>query len=219
MKVGLFLNSFNFNNHKDIVDAVPDKGFKRFLFILSNHFFNLISLNLVFLLSCMPIITIPAALFALTNVVMVLYHTGTYSFYNDYFLEFKNKFFLIIIPVFLLALFPISVVLWFFIFGYSNLGIGVGIILVPFSFLALIYFMFLTAVNKNSTTENMKKSLLMVFRNLSTSIKLVFTPLSLYFLGIHLLPFTLIPTIFVLFSVGQLFVCFLLEGIIKPLSS
>lgn len=213
------MNSFYFNNKKDAIDAVPDKGFKRYLFIFSNHLFNLISLNLIFLLSCIPFITIPAALIALTKVIMIIYHTGTCSIYRDYWLEFKKSFFQRIIPVFLLMFFPISVVAWFFIFGYSNFGIGVGIILVPFSYLVLTSFIFLTAANEHTITKNLKKSLLMIFGNLKTSLKLILVPIMLYFLNFYYLPYTLIPTIFILFSAGQLFACYLLEENIKPLSS
>lgn len=211
------MNLFNDNNKnkRDLIDAVPNKGFKRYLFILSNHFFKLISLNLLFLFTCLPIITIPAAIFALTKVVMILYHTGTCSIYADYWMEFKKGFFQRIIPVFLLIFFPISISAWFFILGYSNFGIGIGIILIPVCYLMLSYFIPLTVSNELTINKNLKESFLMIFSNWRKSFKLIIAPILLYIFSLYSLPYTAIPGLFIVFSAGQLFACYILEENIK----
>lgn len=213
------MNLFNKNNSenkKDLIDGVPKEGFKRYLFILSNHFFNLMTLNLLFLFTCLPIITIPASIFALTKVTMILYHTGTCSLYSDYWMEFKRDFFKRIIVVFLLIFSPISMSAWFFILGYSSIGIGVGIILLPVYYLTLTYFIPLAASNEETISKNIKESFLVVLNNWKRSLRLLFVPILLYTLSFYFLPYTAIIGIFILFSAGQLFVCYTLENIIKP---
>lgn len=207
------MNIFNddYNKKRDVTDAVPNRGFKRYLFILSNHFFRLMSLNLLFLLFCLPIFTIPASLCALTKVLMILYHTGTCSPYQDFWSEFKQKFLGRLLAVFLLFFFPLSASYWFFILGYSSFGVGVGILLFPVCYLTLSYFIALSVSSKSTTTENVIKAFFLVFRNWRESLKLLLVPILLYILSIYYLSYTVILVIFILFSAGQLALCAILE--------
>lgn len=200
----------NHNNKTDITDAVPNRGFKRYLFILSNHFFRLMSLNLLFLLFCLPIFTIPASLCALTKVLMILYHTGTCSPYEDFWAEFKQKFVGRLLFVFLLCFFPLSVSYWCFLLGYSSFGVGVGIVLFPVCYLTLCYFIALSVSSKNTTTENVIKAFFLVFRNWRESLKLLLVPILSYILSLYYLSYTVILVIFILFSAGQLALCAIL---------
>lgn len=201
----------DYNNKTDITDPVPNQGFKRYLFILSNHFFRLLSLNLLFLLFCLPILTIPASLCALTKVLMILYHTGTCYPFQDFWAEFKQKFLGRLLSVFLLCFFPFSVCFWFFILGYSSFGVGVGIVLFPVCYLTLSYFIALSVSSKDTVTKNVRKAFFLVFRNWRESLKLLLVPILPYILSLYYLPYTIIPVIFILFSAGQLALCAILE--------
>ena len=68
------------------------KGFKLFFHILKNHFFTLIFLNLVFIITCIPIITIGSASKAMAKVTMNIVRDNDFEIFRSYFMEFKNNF-------------------------------------------------------------------------------------------------------------------------------
>jgi uncharacterized membrane protein YesL len=71
----------------------PKKGIARFLFLAYTHFAKLIGLNMLFLLFCIPVITIPAAVSGLNRVCVLLVREGTCSVWSDFIKEFKCSFF------------------------------------------------------------------------------------------------------------------------------
>jgi len=212
------MNMFNdnFSNKPDLTEPVPDKGIKRYLFILTNHFFRLMSLNMIFLLFCLPLFTIPASLCALTRVLMILYHTGTCSPWEDFWAGFKQQFLGRLMTIFLLFFFPFSTCAWFFALGYSSFGVGVGILLFPVSYLTLFYFVALSASGENTVSENIKKAFLLVFNNWQASLKLLLVPILVYAFCLYYILYTLIFCIFILFAAGQLSLCAILEKTVKP---
>ena len=70
----------------------PVSGFRRFRFIFVNHFRKLIMANLLFLLFCIPIVTIPASLCGLNMVCAQLMKTGKCFLVQDFLDGFKRRF-------------------------------------------------------------------------------------------------------------------------------
>lgn len=70
----------------------PEKGAARFSFLAYTHFAKLVGLNLLFLLFCIPVVTIPAALSGLSRVNMLLTREGTAGVWRDFSGEFKSSF-------------------------------------------------------------------------------------------------------------------------------
>lgn len=70
----------------------PDKGAARFFFLAYTHFAKLVGLNMLFLLFCVPVITIPAALSGISRVNMLLVRQGTSNVWGDFIGEFKSSF-------------------------------------------------------------------------------------------------------------------------------
>ena len=65
---------------------------RKYGFICASHFGRLVLLNLLFILFCLPIITIPAAICGLSRVLLKLIREG-YSFeWKAYFKELKSDF-------------------------------------------------------------------------------------------------------------------------------
>ena len=58
-------------------DAPQKKGFARYFEILWREFFPLIKLNLLFIISCLPIVTIPAALTAMNRITVTMVRDRT----------------------------------------------------------------------------------------------------------------------------------------------
>jgi len=71
----------------------PEKGAARFFFLLTANFSKLAVLNLIFLLFCLPVITIPAALSGMSRVCALLVREGVCYLWIDFFTEFKSSFF------------------------------------------------------------------------------------------------------------------------------
>lgn len=71
----------------------PQSGIAYYGYIIYNNFWQLVALNIVFLLCCIPIITIPAALTAVNRVFIKLIRERNVLFFEEYFCEFKRSFF------------------------------------------------------------------------------------------------------------------------------
>ena len=83
------LGARRFAPRKEATEPIPEKGYKRFFFILGTHFWKLISLNLLFLLFCIPVITIPAAFCGLNRVLIKLYREGNCFVWTEFIKEFR----------------------------------------------------------------------------------------------------------------------------------
>ena len=74
-------------------DPSKETPFSQFLYVIKTYFFRLLGLNVLFLICCIPVVTIPAALCGLHAVVQ-RYYRKIYStaVIRDFFAEFKSDF-------------------------------------------------------------------------------------------------------------------------------
>ena len=73
-------------------DAPPLKGARRFFQILQLDFFDLVKLNLIFYLFCIPIITIPASYCAMTRVVVNMVRDRPCFLWHEFWKTFRSEF-------------------------------------------------------------------------------------------------------------------------------
>jgi uncharacterized membrane protein YesL len=78
---------------KGVTKPSPDRGIKLFFFILYTHFWELVKLNLLLLVFCIPIVTIPAAFCAANRVIINLICEWDSFVWSDFITEFKASFF------------------------------------------------------------------------------------------------------------------------------
>ncbi len=71
---------------------VPERGAKRYFFLLGTHFWKLVSANLLFLAFSIPLVTLPAALCALNRVCMKLVRDGNCLLWQEFWGEFRGSF-------------------------------------------------------------------------------------------------------------------------------
>lgn len=76
------------NNDKE--KETPAGGIKRVGYVLWNYVGRLVVVNMLFLLCCIPIVTIPAALAALNRYLLGIYRVGYGFSLEDYWKEFKS---------------------------------------------------------------------------------------------------------------------------------
>lgn len=69
----------------------PKTGVRRFFYLLKNQFFALIGINFIFLLTCIPIVTIPASCCAVNRYLMKMVRDGYGFSPGDYFAEWKEE--------------------------------------------------------------------------------------------------------------------------------
>lgn len=73
-------------------DAPQKKGFKLFFEVFLREFFELIKLNLLYVLFCIPIVTIPAATTAMSRVTLTMIRDKNHFLWSDFLNSFKTEF-------------------------------------------------------------------------------------------------------------------------------
>lgn len=112
-----------FGEGSGAAEEIPATGPDRFWFIIKTHYLELIGLNILVLVLCLPVVTIPAALSGITNILMKWVHDEPVFFWQDFFSEFKARFGKRLLAGLLLIMTPLSLSLYAVMFGYKNLGL------------------------------------------------------------------------------------------------
>lgn len=88
----MFFDKSQFDPAPDAPQDAPEKtGFRRFLEIIQSEFLSLIKLNLLFLASCIPVVTIPPALLAMHSVARRMVLGEPVACWRDYRAAFKAR--------------------------------------------------------------------------------------------------------------------------------
>lgn len=101
----------------------PVRGAARVFFLAYTHFAKLVGLNLLFLLFCLPVITIPAALSGMNRVCILLVREGTACVWSDFIREFRSSF-LKSLPLGLLCAFLFADAAFCFFLGMATNSTG-----------------------------------------------------------------------------------------------
>jgi len=75
-----------------ITKDAPKQGAALFFDVLRREIFNLIKLNLLFILFCIPVITIPAAMTAMSKILFLMLKDKPHELWGDFFECFKKEF-------------------------------------------------------------------------------------------------------------------------------
>lgn len=70
----------------------PQEGNRRFFYLLWTYIWKLVWLNVVFLIFCIPVVTIPAAISAMDRALIVLVRSGNVLLWEEFRDEFKRDF-------------------------------------------------------------------------------------------------------------------------------
>lgn len=76
---------------KGVEAPSPKKGAARFFFLFTTYFWSLMGINLLFILCCLPIVTIPASLCALNRYLIRMVRDGVGFSVEDYWREWKSQ--------------------------------------------------------------------------------------------------------------------------------
>lgn len=203
-------------------NAPKKKGLARYLETLWREFFPLLKLNLLFLLSCVPIITIPAAMTAMSRITVAMVRDRNYFMWADYWDAFKRDFGRSLLAGILLAaaigMFGLST--WFYyMLAQANSKFflvlsGVSLCLLLTALSASMYFFPMLAMVELPTRKLLLNSCIMTYSCFRKTVPALLVSAVLLIASVGLFPFSLITLVFVTFSLTSLTSNFFL---VKPI--
>lgn len=134
---------------KGVEDPSPKKGFRRFFFLLGTYFWSLLGINLLFILCCIPLITIPTSICALNRYTIKMVRDGYGFSVGDYWKEWKTQFAksIFAVPISVLPLALGYYLLNMYASGFGGLGVlAAAIFWIAFGFVAGSYVFMLLAM-------------------------------------------------------------------------
>lgn len=196
-------------------DAPRKKGIVRFLDTLWREFFSLLKLNLLFLLFCLPVVTIPAALTAMSKVTVMMVRDENCFLWHEFWGAFKRDFGRSLLGgiAILLATAIFALSTWFYYmltklhWMFIILAAASACMLLGAYFTSVYFFPMLATVEL-PTGKLLKNSLILGFTCFKRTLPGAFFCLALSFCGVGLLPFSA-PFVFLIqFSLVSLIGCF-----------
>jgi len=213
--MGLFNQNFLKQPKSEITKDTPPKlGLALFFSVFFNEFWALVRLNLLFLLFCIPIVTIPAALTAMSKITLLMLRDKNVYLWTDFTKCFKEEFKKsLLIGVLLFVLIALSVLgLYFYdsvIGGFGGVLIkGVEIALLGVAFLAGSYIFPMIAITYLDIRIILKNALILTVLRLPLNLLALVLCALLILLCYIFLPLSLIIVVFLLFSLMNLITTF-----------
>ncbi|MEA4969367.1 MAG: DUF624 domain-containing protein [Candidatus Pelethousia sp.] len=188
-------------------EAAPG-GAGKYFYLLFTHFFRLFALNLLLLVCCLPVITIPAAITGACRAVCSIIRGDSCYFWREFYEEFKTRFLGKLGCWLLLMLLPFSLMLWTYMLGGGS-GVTEPVFLsaMTISILTQCYFFVLTAVVELPLGLCLKNAALLLVLEWKDTLCMLVVLTALAFLLYNLYPYSLVPAAIILPSGTVLFVC------------
>lgn len=180
----------------------------RFEKLVLGRLMQLLELNIVTVLLCLPVITIPAAFSGMARVLMLYWREmPVIHMWKEYFSAFRENFLEKLLIWLVLFLPPISGPLFFLFLGQREAAIASLVFLGVISFLLQSYWIPLCAILALSPGQNLKNALLLMAKEWRSSLwmlVLVALPYGVCaFFVAHTFPFWCLC----IFALGQLIQC------------
>ncbi len=195
----------------------PKEGIAKYFYLLWNHAWKLIGVNLLFLAFSLPVVTLPAALCAMNRVLIKLVRESNVFLWEEFRDEFKSDF-LRSLPLGLLfgaLLFLGYFLISFGMANYSNLvgmlAFAIGIVTLVFSMSRAIYAFLMRAMFALKTRDLLKNANIMAATRGGRGLIAVGILLVCYALVAMFFPYSLIVVLLFGFSLMQYTLCFVLN--------
>lgn len=201
-----------YRGENDIEKEPPRSGIKRVLYILWNYTEKMIAINVIFLLSCIPIVTIPAAISALNAYVGKIFRVGYGMEYADYWKEYKLG---------MIKNLPLGVITGgmefyaYYLLSLANnfsqstkdvlTGVGIGVMVI--AILLGSYVFVLTSIADLPMRHILRNALILIFLEWKISLLVVAEVIIFISFLLAAAPYSLILLILIGFSLQQLILC------------
>lgn len=187
---------------------------------LSSKLWLMMRLNILFLVFCIPILTIPASVTAMTKVLMAYIKEDDCAVWSCYWREFKDSFIKsigagLIMGVFIAAVLLIGYGIYALSGGFVRaLGIGIIIVFEVLIYIILCYLFALIATVHIGLKQCLKNAFLLMMIEFKHNL-LLLMPLGLLIASVLLYPVTLPLLALIMFSLCQYIICKLVNGAIR----
>lgn len=214
----LFRSYYHAGKGEDL--ELPKSGGKLFFFLVVTYPWKLILLNLLTILLCIPIVTIPAALSALSRVSMKLAMQGYCNVFAEYWQELKSAL-VRYLPFFLLSAAPAIagiVVVWNRIESIATVGDFLLVAVCALAFF-IVYVLWcyafpLFAIIDLPPKQNIKNAFFFLVSQPRINAILIALPLGLTALLLLFWPWTAIIFALCYFSLFSLLVCCIIKPVV-----
>ena len=217
MNVTELIKRKRFASGPGVTEPPPEKGIRRFGFLLWTHMWKLVLLNLLFLAFCIPVLTIPAALCGMNRVLIKLVREGNCFLWSDFWAEFKANLFKGI-PFGIICALMLFACYYFFSLSISygeSFGLLTAIIgfsLLGFSVLFGSYvFVFLPTLDLRNR-HIAKNAFILTLMEWKTNLIIIGCLFGMALIAAAFFPYTIILLIFIWPSLSQLIVCMAVNG-------
>lgn len=187
--------------------AIRKRGFVGYMDMLWREFFELLKLNLLFVLSCVPIITIPAALTAMHRITSVMVRDENHFLWPDYWKAFRRDFWKSLgggaAIAAVMALFVLSTVFYYNLMQVNKVFVllaGFAACVVLLTLCVSFYFFPMLAMVDLPLGALLKNSMALVFGNIGKTLLALLLFVLLIGLGVWLLPYSFIFAALIMFS-------------------
>lgn len=204
-------------------DAPKKKGFARVMETLWREFWSLLMLNILFLVSCLPVVTIPAALTAMNRITVTMVRDENFFLWADYWKAFKRDFLKSLLAgvifVIAMALFLVAVLFYLSLAQDSTRVFMVvaafAIALFVIAYMASLYFFPMLALVDLPMKALLRNSFMLMFVNIGRSLLALLFCAVLLGLGIGMMPLSAPFVLLIMFSLTNLLVNFQTYQIIE----
>lgn len=207
-----------YHGQNDAEKTPPKGGIKRVGYIIANYTGRLFIVNIVFILSCIPVVTIPAAFIALNGYLIKIFRQGYNFSLADYFNEYKASIFRgIPMGAFLGTLlfygyYLISLSGNFIDKSLGSVIMGIGIAVFIITLVFGTYLFILTAMLSLSVRHLFKNAFILMLVEWKCSFKAACVSLLMIGLLVAFLPYSLYLVLIGFYSILQL----LLVSVLMP---
>lgn len=202
--------------------APKKKGFALFWEILWREFWGLLKLNLLFIVSCIPVVTIPAAITAMTRITVTMVRDRNYFMMTDYWKAFKRDFGKSLLGgiLLLVALILFGISTWFYYMLSQSAGklflilAGCSLCLLLTAYFIALYFFPMLAMVDLGVKPLLVNSCVLAYSCIKRTIPAALITLAISLTCVGLLPFSMVYIVVILFSLNSLISNFF---IVKPI--
>ena len=212
---------------RGVTEPPPERGCKRFFFVLGTHFWKLISLNIIFVVFCIPVLTIPAAFCGMNRVLIKLYRDGNCFVWSEFIKEFRSNIYKAL-PFGFIGGACLFASYYFLSLGTSLstnkielITTALGIFLLVFIVLFLNYVFAFLPTLALSNKQIAQNAFIFLLTEWKTNLIILLSVAATVLLSVSLFPYSLVLLLVILLSLLQYSICVAInhpiqKRIIKP---
>jgi len=217
MSITDMIRSKRYAPGKGVIGPPPEKGMMRFYFLLINHFWKYVTLNLLFVVFGIPVVTIPAALCGMNRVHIKLIREGNCFLWSEFIKEFKINL-LKSLPfglLFIAQLFVSYYALGISIFSTDNsIKLFAGALGLFILFFALLFYSYVFVFLPSLALKNRhiaKNAFIIMMTEWKSNFKIIISLVVMAFIIAAFFPYSVILLPFIWISLQQLIICFVIN--------